>query len=65
MTLEAPLPTETDRDDARVVTNPVDGTVASTVARSTREEVRTAVARARAAAPAWARTAPAERGALL
>ncbi|MGN6409023.1 MAG: aldehyde dehydrogenase family protein [Curtobacterium sp.] len=65
MTLEAPLPTETDRDDALVVTNPVDGTVASTVARATREEVRSAVARARAAAPTWARTAPAERGTLL
>ncbi|MDR6171592.1 aldehyde dehydrogenase family protein [Curtobacterium sp. SORGH_AS_0776] len=65
MTLEAPLTTETDRDDALVVTDPTDGTVASTVVRSSPDDVRNAVARARAAAPAWARTAPAERGALL
>ncbi|MFS2031783.1 aldehyde dehydrogenase family protein, partial [Curtobacterium sp. CT11-45] len=61
MTLEAPLTTETDRDDALVVTDPTDGTVASTVVRSSPDDVRNAVARARAAAPAWARTAPAER----
>lgn len=65
MTLEAPLTTETDGDDALVVTDPTDGTVASTVVRSSPDDVRNAVARARAAAPAWARTAPAERGALL
>ncbi len=75
MTLEAPLSTHdapattgtdaTTADGTLTVTNPVDGSVASTVARSTEDDVRNAVARARAAAPAWARTAPAERGALL
>ena len=65
MTLEAPLSTDADLDGGLVVTNPVDGSVASTVRRATEEDVRNAVARARAAAPAWARTAPAERGALL
>jgi len=48
-----------------VVTDPVDGSTASRVRRATEADVRDAVARARAAAPAWARTAPAERGALL
>ncbi|MBF4606970.1 aldehyde dehydrogenase family protein [Curtobacterium sp. VKM Ac-1393] len=48
-----------------VVTDPVDGTVASTVPRASESDVRAAVARARAAAGPWARTAPAERGALL
>ncbi|MBT2501133.1 aldehyde dehydrogenase [Curtobacterium sp. ISL-83] len=51
--------------DDLVVTDPVHGTVASTVRRSSEDEVRDAVARARTAAPAWARTAPAERGARL
>jgi acyl-CoA reductase-like NAD-dependent aldehyde dehydrogenase len=51
--------------DTLVVSDPVDGTTASTVPRSSAEDVREAVARARAAAGAWARTAPAERGALL
>jgi len=64
MTLATP-PVETPTDDHLVVTNPVDGSIASTVRRSTDEDVRNAVARARAAAPVWARTAPAERGALL
>lgn len=48
-----------------MVTDPVNGSIASTVRRSTEDDVRNAVARARAAAGAWARTAPAERGALL
>ncbi|UFU15663.1 aldehyde dehydrogenase family protein [Curtobacterium sp. C1] len=52
-------------DAAIVVTDPVSGSVASTTRRSTPDEVRDAVARARAAAPGWARTAPAERGAAL
>ena len=67
MTLEAPHASDTADATGRdlVVTNPVDGSIASTVRRSTEEDVRNAVARARAAAPAWARTAPAERGALL
>jgi acyl-CoA reductase-like NAD-dependent aldehyde dehydrogenase len=69
MTLEAPRPTDTteqrDAADVITVTNPVDGSIASTVRRASEEDVRNAVARARAAAPAWARTAPAERGALL
>ncbi len=47
------------------MTDPVDGTVASTVPRASEPDVRDAVARARAAAGPWARTAPAERGALL
>ncbi|WP_065963653.1 aldehyde dehydrogenase family protein [Curtobacterium sp. UCD-KPL2560] len=64
MTLAAPSTTATDAD-AIVVTDPVTGAVASTTARTAPTEVRTAVARARAAFPAWARTAPAERGALL
>ncbi|MEV7761140.1 aldehyde dehydrogenase family protein [Curtobacterium flaccumfaciens] len=51
--------------DDLVVTDPVNGSIASTVRRSTEDDVRNAVARARAAAGAWARTAPAERGALL
>jgi len=48
-----------------VVTDPVDGSTASRVRRASEADVRDAVARARGAAPAWARTAPAERGALL
>ncbi|PCN47675.1 aldehyde dehydrogenase [Curtobacterium sp. 'Ferrero'] len=59
MTIAPPEPTDL------VVTDPVDGSTASTVARATEEDVRNAVARARAAAPSWRRTAPAERGALL
>lgn len=51
--------------DDLVVTDPVDGSVASVLRRATESDVRDAVARARAAAPAWARTAPADRGALL
>ncbi|WP_439691524.1 aldehyde dehydrogenase family protein [Curtobacterium sp. SP.BCo] len=51
--------------DELVVTDPVHGSVASTVRRAAEQDVRDAVARARAAAPLWARTAPAERGALL
>lgn len=63
----APPSTDAARPDADalVVTDPVNGSIASTVARATPEDVRNAVARARAAAGAWARTAPAERGALL
>jgi len=64
MTLASPSPTATDADHL-VVTDPVDGSIATTTPRSTTDDVRDAVARARAAAPAWARTAPAERGALL
>ncbi len=64
MTLASPSPTATDADHL-VVTDPVDGSIATTTPRSTPEDVENAVARARAAAPAWARTAPAERGALL
>ncbi|MFJ3380743.1 aldehyde dehydrogenase family protein [Curtobacterium sp. NPDC090217] len=60
MTLEAP--TTTDRI---VVLDPVTGSVASTTTTATPDEVRDAVARARAAFPAWSRTAPADRGALL
>ncbi|MGL3200752.1 MULTISPECIES: aldehyde dehydrogenase family protein [Curtobacterium] len=60
---EAPNPATATSD--LVVTDPVDGSVASTTRRSTEDEVRDAVARARAAAPGWRRTAPAERGALL
>ncbi len=51
--------------DDIVVADPTTGALASSVRRATEDEVREAVARARAAAPAWARTAPAERGALL
>lgn len=58
-------PAAADATTDLVVTDPVDGTVASTVPRASEPEVRDAVARARAAAGPWARTAPAERGALL
>ncbi|WP_031262089.1 aldehyde dehydrogenase family protein, partial [Curtobacterium sp. B18] len=51
--------------DDIVVADPTTGALASSVRRATEDEVREAVARARAAARAWARTAPAERGALL
>ncbi|WP_416394128.1 MULTISPECIES: aldehyde dehydrogenase family protein [unclassified Curtobacterium] len=51
--------------DDIVVADPTTGALASSVRRATEDEVREAVARARAAAPAWARTAPAGRGALL
>ncbi len=63
MTLAAPSPASTDAeaaapspaaDAAIVVTDPVSGSVASTTRRSTPDEVRDAVARARAAAPGWA-----------
>ncbi|MFJ4296950.1 aldehyde dehydrogenase family protein [Curtobacterium sp. NPDC089689] len=70
MTLAAPrtatasAPTDSGSSDL-VVVDPVDGSVASTTPRATAADVRDAVARARAAAPAWRRTAPAERGALL
>ncbi len=64
MSIATPSATATDTDHL-VVTDPVDGSIATTTPRSTREDVVNAVARARAAAPGWARTAPAERGALL
>lgn len=51
--------------DDIVVADPTTGALASSVRRATEDEVREAVARARAAAPTWAHTAPAERGALL
>ncbi|KQS07920.1 succinate-semialdehyde dehydrogenase [Curtobacterium sp. Leaf183] len=60
MTLEAPTTTT-----EIVVLDPVTGSVASTTALATPEQVRDAVSRARAAFDTWSRTAPADRGALL
>lgn len=67
MTIAAPSTETVDRSEsgALVVADPVTGSTASTVPRAGEEEVREAVSRARAAATSWARTAPAERGALL
>ncbi len=65
MTLTAPRTAADPAGADLVVTDPVDGSVASTTPRATEEDVRGAVARARAAAAGWRRTAPAERGALL
>ncbi|ROP66873.1 aldehyde dehydrogenase [Curtobacterium sp. PhB115] len=65
MTLAPAVPDVTTDADAIVVTDPVNGSIASTVRRASEEDVRNAVARARASASSWARTAPAERGALL
>jgi acyl-CoA reductase-like NAD-dependent aldehyde dehydrogenase len=69
MTLDAPTTTVPSSDDSSAATitvlDPVTGEVASETRRSTADEVRDAVARARAAATSWARTAPGERGALL
>ena len=45
--------------------SPLDGTVIAQVSRGTQVEVEAAVAAARAAFPGWARTAPAERSAIL
>ena len=60
MTLEAPTTTT-----EIVVLDPVTGSVASTTAVATPEQVRDAVSRARAAFDTWSTTAPADRGALL
>lgn len=69
MTLDAPTTSAPSSDesssDTITVIDPVTGAVASETRRSTADEVRDAVARARAAATGWARTAPGERGAIL
>ncbi|ROP66124.1 aldehyde dehydrogenase [Curtobacterium sp. ZW137] len=63
MTLEAP--TTTAQTTELVVLDPVTGAVASTTPVASPEQVHDAVTRARTAFPTWARTAPADRGALL
>ena len=66
-TPQAPLQDSPDPDGSRpvVIVDPADGTAVGTVHTADEAGVAGAVEAARHAAPAWAATAPAERGALL